>query len=274
MSEHSSSTHWFKRHQVTTFFIITYAITWGIAAFAILFSTQFKQIFGELTYFNPMAILAVAAPTISATILTVAWQGKAGLRELYARLIRWRFGIQWYAFLLIGIPSLGWLTALVAGASPVYRLTSPALAFSVLLNLLVTGPLGEELGWRGYALPRLLKQFNPLIASLILGAIWGVWHLPSFYISSLVQSGLSLPVFLSFAVINSILITWIFQHTGGSVLAIALFHYAVNFSLSIIGAPMVAFMLVMLVTALLLVALDKRIGWFRKPEPPSSPIRP
>jgi len=50
MSENSSSTHWFKRHQVTTFFIITYAITWGIAAFAILFSTQFKQIFGELTY--------------------------------------------------------------------------------------------------------------------------------------------------------------------------------------------------------------------------------
>ena len=71
---------WFKRHQVTTFFIITYAITWGIGAFAILFPTQFKQIFGELTYFNPMAILAVAAPTISATILTVVWQGKAGLR--------------------------------------------------------------------------------------------------------------------------------------------------------------------------------------------------
>ena len=274
MSENSSPTHWFKRHQVTAFFIITYAITWGIGAFAILFSTQFKRIFGELTYFNPMAILAVAAPTISATILTVAWQGKAGLRELYARLIRWRFGIQWYAFLLIGIPFLGWLAALVAGASPVYRLTSPALAFSVLLNLLVTGPLGEELGWRGYALPRLLKQFNPLIASLILGAIWGVWHLPSFYISSLVQSGLSLPVFLCFAMINSILITWIFQHTGGSVLAIVLFHYAVNFSFSIIGAPMVAFMLVMLVTALLVVALDKRIGWFRKPEPPSAPVRP
>ena len=274
MSENSSSTHWFKCHQVTTFFIITYAITWGIAAFAILFSTQFKQMFGELTYFNPMAILAVAAPTISATILTAAWQGKAGLRELYARLIRWRFGIQWYAFLLIGIPFLGWLAALVAGASPVYRLTSPALAFSVLLNLLVTGPLGEELGWRGYALPRLLKRFSPLIASLILGAIWGVWHLPSFYISSLVQSGLSLPVFLCFAMINSVLITWIFQHTGGSVLAIVLFHYAVNFSLSIIGAPMVAFMLVMLVAALLVVALDKKIGWFRKPEPPGSPIRP
>jgi hypothetical protein len=144
----------------------------------------------------------------------------------------------------------------------------------VLLNLLVTGPLGEELGWRGYALPRLLKQFSPLIASLILGAIWGVWHLPSFYISSLVQSGLSLPVFLCFAMINSILITWIFQHTGWSVLAIVLFHYAVNFSLSIIGAPMVAFMLVMLVAALLVVALDKKMDWFRKPELPGSPIGP
>ena len=76
-SEDTNPTHWFKHHPVTTFFIITYAITWGIGAFAILFSTQFKQVFGELTYFNPMAILAVAAPTISATILTAAWQGKS-----------------------------------------------------------------------------------------------------------------------------------------------------------------------------------------------------
>jgi uncharacterized protein len=198
-------------------------------------------------------------------ILTAAWQGRAGLRELFSRLIRWRFGIQWYALILIGIPLLGWLAAQVAGAKPVYVLTDPVFAISILLNLLYTGPLCEELGWRGYALPRLLRQFNPLVASLILGLFWGVWHLPSFYISSLVQSSLSLPAFLFFGLFTCILMTWIFHHTGGSVLAAVLFHYAVNFSLSIIGAPLAAFGLALMVLAVMVIVLDNKMGWFRNP---------
>ena len=257
---------WFRRHQVTTFFIITYAITWGIGVLAILFPEQFIRLFGELNYWNPVALFAIAAPTISATKLTALWQGKAGLRELYSRLIRWRFGIQWYAFIFLVIPLLGWLAAQLGGAKPVYELTSPVLAIPILLNLLYTGPLCEELGWRGYALPRLLRQFNPLVASLILGLFWGLWHLPSFYISSVVQSGLSLPAFLFFGLFTSILMTWIFQHSGGSVLAAVLFHYTINLSLSIIGAPLVPFGLLLMALTVLVLALDKRVGWFRKPE--------
>jgi uncharacterized protein len=153
----------------------------------------------------------------------------------------------------------------VAGANPVIVLTSPAIAVPILLNLFYTGPLCEELGWRGFALPRLLKQFNPLIASLILGLFWGVWQLPSFYISSVVQSTHSLPAFLFFGVVTSILMTWIFQHTGGSVLAAILFHYMVNLSLSIIGAPLVAFGLALMALASLVVILDKKTRWFSKP---------
>jgi uncharacterized protein len=257
--------HWFKHHQVTTFFIITYVLTWGIGVFVILFPVQFQSLFGELNYWNPVAILAIAAPTLSATVLTAAWQGKVGLRELYARLIRWRFGIRWYALILLGIPLLGWLTAQLVGAHPTYVLTTPALAFSVLLNLVITGPLCEELGWRGYALPRLLRQFNPLVASLVLGIFWGIWHLPSFYISTLVQSSLSLPAFLFLGLFTSILMTWIFQHTGGSVLAAVMFHYTVNLSLSIIGVPLVAFGLVLMAFAVLVVLLDRQFGWFIRP---------
>lgn len=253
-----------KGHQLTAFFILTFAITWGIGAFAILLPTQFRAIFGELTGFNPLFILAVAAPTISATISTLVWEGRSGLGGLYARLVRWRFGIQWYILVLIGIPFLGWLTSRVAGADPKYDLSTPALVFAALFNLLITGPLGEELGWRGYALPHLLKRFTPFVASLILGAIWGVWHLPSFFVSSLVQAGLFLPIFLFGALCTSILVTWIFQHTGGSVLVTVLLHYMVNFSLSVLGAPFPAFTLVILVPTILVVLLDKRIGWFRK----------
>lgn len=264
-TETARSTGWFRSHQVTSYFIITYAITWGIGLVAILFPEQFKQIFGELNYFNPVAIIAIAAPTISATILAWAWEGRPGLKALYARFTQWRFGIQWYAFILIGIPFLGWLSTLVMSATPVFVITSPLMAVSVFLNLLYTGPLGEELGWRGYALPRLLKQTSPLVASLILGFFWGVWHLPSFFISSTVQSGLSLPMFLVFSLGTSTLMTWIFQHTGGSVLAAVLFHYTINISFSIIGAPMLAFGAVLMVLAVLVVLLDKKSGWFRKP---------
>jgi membrane protease YdiL (CAAX protease family) len=263
-TEAARLTSWFQSHQVTSFFIITYAITWGIGLLAILYPEQFRRLFGELNYRNPVALIAIAAPTVSATILTAAWQGKTGLRELYSRLVQWRFGLSWYALILLGVPFLGWMTTLVAGANPVYVLSTPAFAFSILLNLMYTGPLCEELGWRGYALPRLLRQFNPLIASLILGLFWGVWHLPSFFISSVVQSSLSLPAFLLFGLFTSILMTWIFRHTGGSVLAAVLFHYTVNVSLSIIGAPLVAFGLVLMVFAVLVVALDKRLGWFIK----------
>ncbi len=264
-TETARSTGWFRSHQVTSYFIITYAITWGIGLVAILFPEQFKRIFGELNYFNPVAIIAIAAPTISATILAWAWEGRPGLKALYARFIQWRFGIQWYAFILIGIPFLGWLSTLVMSATPVFVITSPLMAVSVFLNLLYTGPLGEELGWRGYALPRLLKQTSPLVASLILGFFWGVWHLPSFFISSTVQSGLSLPMFLVFSLCTSTLMTWIFQHTGGSVLAAVLFHYTINISFSIIGAPMLAFGAVLMVLAVMVVLLDKKSGWFRKP---------
>ena len=257
-------TSWIKGHQIIAFVILTFAITWGIGAFAILFPAQVRAIFGELTGFNPLFILAVAAPTISATVLTLIWEGWSGLGTLYARLIRWHFGIQWYALILIGIPLLGWLITRVAGADPKYDLSTPTLIFSALLNLLITGPLGEELGWRGYALPRLLKRFSPFVASLILGAIWGVWHLPSFFVSSLVQAELFLPIFLFGALCTSILVTWIFQHTGGSVLVTVLLHYMVNFSLSILGAPFPALTLVILVLAILAVVLDKRFGWFRK----------
>lgn len=257
-------TNWMKRHQIIVFFILTFAITWGIGAWVIFFPEQSQAIFGELTGFSPLFILAVAAPTISATLLTFVWEGAAGLKTLYARLIRWRFGLQWYALVLTGIPVLGWLVTQVVGSDPKYNLSTPALVFSALLNLLVTGPLGEELGWRGYALPRLLKRFNPLAASLILGAIWGIWHLPSFFVSSLVQANLSLLIFLFGALCTSILVTWIFQHTGGSVLITVLLHYMVNFSLSVLGAPFSALTLVILVVAVLAVLLDKRFSWFPK----------
>jgi membrane protease YdiL (CAAX protease family) len=248
---------------LVAFFLLTFAITWGLALLIVLFPGPFEAFFGKLSPSNPVFIVAVAGPTIAATTLTFARGGWSGLRMLYARLTQWRFGLQWYALLLVGMPLLGYLASWAAGSKPKYDLSTPAVLVMLLLNELILGPLGEELGWRGFALPRLLQRFSPLVASLILGAIWGLWHLPAFFLSGLPQANLALPIFLFGALCLSILATWIYTHTGGSVLSMVLFHFMINCSMDVLGAPLPAFTVVMAVAAALVLLLDRRFGWFR-----------
>jgi len=94
-----------------TFFILTFAITWGLGAIAIFLPEQFQRLFGELTDTSPIYFFAIAAPSISATILTSAWDGWQGLKSLYARLVRWHFDFKWYLLVLLGIPVVGWIAA-------------------------------------------------------------------------------------------------------------------------------------------------------------------
>lgn len=256
---------WIKRHQLTTFFVLTFAITWGIGAFVIFLPVSFRTLFGEISDTHPLYYIAVAAPTISASILALALEGWHGLGDLFRRLVRWRFGIQWYALVLIGLPVLGWLITRFTGSHPLKDIRTPALLLALLVNLLITGPLGEELGWRGYALPRLLQRFSPFKASLILGVIWGIWHLPSFYVSAMVQARLSLPLFMLNAVCLSYLASWLFMNTGGSVLITVLLHYMANFCVSVLGVPILAFTALMLAAVILVVTLDKRVSWFWEP---------
>lgn len=257
-----SNTHDHK-DLLVPFFIIAFLITWGLGAFAILLPVQFEAFVGELTDTSPVYFLAVAAPTISATILTFGRDGLQGLKSLYGRLIRWRFGIQWYALVLFGIPAVGWIAARIAGANPLKPASTPAEFLLLLFYVLITGPLCEELGWRGFALPRLLERFSPFTASLILGILWGVWHLPSFFVGGMVQAGMSILLFLINAVFLSIFVTWVFQHTNGSVLSTVLIHFTVNICASIIGVSLPVLLALFLAVSLLILAFDKRLDWFR-----------
>jgi uncharacterized protein len=261
----STLTNWIKKHQLAAFFILTFAITWGIGAFAIFFPTLFRDLFGELSDTHPLYYVAVAAPTISATLLALALGGRSGLGDLYKRLIRWRFRIQWYALVLIGLPVLGWIVTWITGSTPLKDTSTPALLLVLLFNLLVSGPLCEEPGWRGFALPRLLKCYSPYKASLVLGILWGIWHLPSFAVSAMVQSGLNLPLFLLSAICLSFLASWFFMNTGGSVLITVLLHYMANFCVSVLGVPILAFTGILLAAVIFVIALDKRVGWFWEP---------
>jgi uncharacterized protein len=224
-----------------------------------------SDFFGELSAFHPLFVLAVWGPTLAALILTWRQAGAAGIRRLAGMLLRWRFGFHWWSFLLVGIPLIGVILASALGAQPAIEITSPGILLAVLLILLVTGPLGEELGWRGFALPRLLDRATPLAASLVIGVAWGVWHLPSFFMAGLPQEGLAIPAFLLMSLGLSVIATWIFLHTDRSVLAVVVFHYTVNLSMSVIGAPLIAMTVVSVLAAMIIVGLDRSTGWVRRP---------
>jgi len=144
-----------------------------------------------------------------------------------------------------------------------------------LLAFFLLGSFQEEFGWRGYALPRMLARWNPLIASLILGAVWGVWHLPLFLISGASQSYMSFGVFFSMTLALGVLFTWFYLRTGRNLFSALLLHTAINSSLSIFppleqraGGNQMALTYLML--GYLLVALVVVIGdrslWLRGPQ--------
>jgi membrane protease YdiL (CAAX protease family) len=223
-----------RKRPLLLFFVLTFAITWGLGACYAMFPDRLVALFGPISNANPLFYVAVYAPSLSALIVTAYVDGIPGLRELLSRLLRWRVGLQWYLIVFLGMPSLivgsAALTAWFSGESFDFEKgRRPWALYPILLSLVLDpGPLGEELGWRGFALPRLLHRHSALTASVIVGLIWGLWHLPAFFISGLPQNQLSLPAFFVGCVALSVLMTWVYQHTQGSLLFAILIHWLFN----------------------------------------------
>jgi uncharacterized protein len=166
--------------------------------------------------------------------------GKAAMVVLFKRFFIWRVGWKWYLVAFLLLPALqfasviltSWLTDTPANYSnpmirevvplsaPLGALVVPWIIFEILTN-------GEEMGWRGYVLPRLQNKYNALVASLMVGVIWSVWHIPKF-LGSGSGSGRSFLWFTLFCLAASILYTWLYNNTRGSLLLVTLFHAANN----------------------------------------------
>lgn len=252
-----------RSDRLVAFFALTFAITWGIAAFLVLFPSQMKTWFGAFSAHHPLFFLAVCAPSLAAMLTTASTEGRAGLWTLLRRSFYWRFGLQWYLLVLLGVPLLGLSAAFWGGDRSAYDSIHWGWFIPALFSRLFTDPgaLGEELGWRGYALPRLLKGRSALSASLMLGVIWFVWHLPAFFINGTPQISLSLPAFFFGALALSILATWLVRQTQGSLILSILLHLMVNFSLDLLGAPLV-WLSSLLALCALLVVIQSRDDWF------------
>ena len=238
------------RYPLISFFVMAFAFSWIAWSPWVLSEDGAGLLPYELSgvaagLLNAAAILV--GPTLSAFIMTGITEGREGIRRLLRRIVLWQVGFRWYLFALVGIPVVmalgtvilpGGLAALLALIGPGYVLSY--LGTFVLVTIL-GGPLFEEPGWRGFALPRLQPLHGPLVGTLILGVLWALWHLPEFMVPSWAESSggsgfLAIVKFVCIAIAFAIVTTWVFNNTKGSVLMAILVHASIDtFSLPIGG---------------------------------------
>lgn len=209
------------------FVLITYCFTWAIEL-PVALNTK-----GIISLAIPKSLQTFAswAPGIVAIAMALLL-GKTHITNLVKGVFKWKVGIGWYAaviFLGLSVSGLSLLSIYVF-TDLTTSLDPPYSIFFLLIILFFFSPLWEEIGWRGFLLPRLQQRYSPLKASLIIGLIWGVWHLP--IILALNSYGDKTIVFFIFLFLGcfpiSILQTWIYNSTRGSILLCIIFHDAIN----------------------------------------------
>jgi membrane protease YdiL (CAAX protease family) len=224
------------RHPLVFYFLIAYAGSW-LVWMPLALSEDGTAL---LPFSSPLlaAVFPVApflGPFLSAFVMTGATEGRAGVGRLLRRFVLWRVGLRWYLFALFVVPALFVLSViLLPGVLASFQGLAP-LAPLPLLSLFVYvfflgGPLGEEPGWRGFALPRLQTMHGPLVGSLILGPLWGLWHLPLFWFPAwnTPPTILNIVLYVISAIAFTIVMTWVFNNTKGSLLIAVLMHASFN----------------------------------------------
>jgi membrane protease YdiL (CAAX protease family) len=238
-------------HPLVAFFVVAFVGGWIILLPTVLFESGFGLIPIDIP--APAVMLsfipaAMAGPALGAFVVTRMVEGKEGTRQLLRRrILRWRVGIHWYLIAIFGVPIVYFVaSSFVLGAAPLDALIEkwPFLFTSylpkvVMVFLIVS--LWEEIGWMGFALPRLQDRYGPLVASVVLGVLWALWHLPAYFNSTQVvedKVGLGdldrllylLPLLILLATSTRIVMSWLFNVAMGSVIVVTLFHAAFNIS--------------------------------------------
>jgi membrane protease YdiL (CAAX protease family) len=219
-----------QKYSLPGYFILAYAISWTIGIPLALIAQ------GKLDWQIPFSVHYFYAygPMLAAFIMTGLTKGKSGIADIFRRLFKWRMRPVWW--IITFSPLLGYLVIvvvqrLIQGEWADFSLLGevnflPKLGFGALFLWIFTYGIGEEIGWRGYALPRLQEKMSALSATLVLGALWALWHLPIFFY--LFDPAIAIGWFFGL-MSGAILFTWIYNSTDGSLLAVALWHGSFNF---------------------------------------------
>lgn len=210
---------------LVSFLALTFGLSWVPMSLFMLFADQFTALFGEMSSSNPVFLLAVYAPGLSGIFLIWRYYGLKGLCSFFRRLTLWRAPMQWWLFLLLGIPVIVYAAAAIKGTVNAPFPFSPwYMVFPALVQSLLLGPMGEEFGWRGLALPLLQRRFAPFWASLILGVVWAIWHAPAFLLSGTPQSAWSFGPFFVGLLAVAVIMTPLFNASRGSLMIAILYH--------------------------------------------------
>lgn len=218
------------RHSLVFFFLLSFVFTWGY--FGLFWALQLPA---------DLLLMGAAGPTVSAFLILAITSGKPGVLRLLRSYVHWRVGVRWYLVTLVGIQALMFLAFVVVPGNladfvaPDRSFVSLWLSsFVVVLFLPPGGPVLEEGGFRGFALPRLQRLYGPLVGTIILGALWGLWHL-CFFFGPVAQTGPDatfVSISITFVLFTigliglSVIMTWVLNNCGGSVLMAVLAHAA------------------------------------------------
>jgi uncharacterized protein len=218
-----------QQHPLASFFVLAYAISWLL--WLPLIGGGSPTGFGSV-----LALLGSLVPSSVAIGLVALLYGKAGVRKLLRRLLIWRVGVGWWlAVVSLSALPLGavGLSVLLGGDFPDVADTIPVIVFLFLFSIFPGSSGGEELGWRGFALPHLQARWSALGASVVLGVMWGVWHLPLYLLGADIRPLSLFAPWVLLTVAASVIYTWMYNGTGGSLLIVVLFHAASNLFLTV-----------------------------------------
>ena len=174
-----------------------------------------------------LSILSVFTPSILALVFTAINKGKKGVYELFIKQTIKKTRIKWLLLSLIGIPLVGSLAMLTSLNFDISKFSLRTYQLMPQIVVIILIALGEEYGWRGVLLPRLMNKLNLFYSSIILGLIWGFWHLPAYLIGTGVPLQMNFMVFLLWVILGTLFISWIYYYTK-SVLTSILAHIGAN----------------------------------------------
>jgi CAAX protease family protein len=228
-----------RAHPLVAYFVLAFACMW-IPVLPLTFSRNAG--IGLLPYELPdvlmyvlLALTTFSGPTLAAIIVIGVTEGRQSVKQFFKRLIQWRVDLAWYLVALFIMPLI-WLLGytavvglpLLSGAVSHWSLLLTTFLPFVGFGILIPG-IDEEPGWRGFALPRLQQRYGPFWASVILGTLHGLWHIPAVFtqLYGPLPFANLLPFILT-AALATVLYTWVYNHTGGSILIAILMHAASN----------------------------------------------
>jgi uncharacterized protein len=229
----------FEGRNLVLFFLIAFGLTWLKSILTIIFDPKMPASITDPAIFFVLlvGIPGWLAPTLAAFVMTAIAEGKPGVKALWKRFWNRKASFKWLLAALLIYDVLRLFTILIARgldhqAYQIIHLPDPLWSyFPALITPFIMNGLAEEFGWRGYVLPRFQAKWSALKSSLILGVIWACWHISFFFVPG---GGLYQRNFLEWApwiILSSVIYTWLFNNTGGSVLIAALFHATANYTM-------------------------------------------